>query len=221
NRLVHNGNGINTNQAEGLGEGWSDFVALLLLVKESDRAQPANANFNGTYAITPYPYSGPDFAPDVLDNAYYYGIRRYPYTRDMSKNPLTFKHISDGTPLPASPATSGNGSSQNSEVHATGEVWASLLGECYTNLLNDTGRLTFAQAQDRMKRYLVTGFKMTPQDPTFVEARDALLSVMAAQDATDHDLCLAGFAKRGLGIGAVAPGRLSEDNTGVVESFSV
>jgi hypothetical protein len=221
NRLVHNANGIVANQASGMGEGWSDFVALLLLVKEADRTQPANANFNGTYAETLYPLGGPDFAPDVLNNAYYYGIRRYPYTRDMSKNPLTFKHISDGTPLPASPRTSGQGSSQNSEVHNTGEVWASMLWECYSNLLNDTARLTFAQAQERMKRYLVAGLKLTPQDPTFVEARDALLAAMAAQDAADRDLCLAGFAKRGLGIGAVAPPRVSDDNGGVIESFSV
>ena len=164
--------------------------------------------------------SGPDFAPDVLNNAYYYGIRRYPYSRDMTKNPLTFKHIADGVPLPTNPAPSfRNSGSVNSEVHNTGEVWASMLWECYSNLLNDTARLTFAQAQDRMKRYLVGGFKMTPTDPTFISARDALLAVMQAQDPQDHDLCLRGFAKRGAGVGAAAPDSFSEDNAGVVESF--
>jgi hypothetical protein len=221
NRLVNNSNGLVANQARGMGEGWSDFVALLLTVKEGDRNIASNANFNGTYPNTPYPFGGPDFAPDVLNNAYYYGIRRYPYTRDMSKNPLTFKHISDGVPLPATPTVSPRGSgSANSEVHNTGEVWASMLWECYSNLLNDTARLTFAQAQDRMKRYLVAAFKITPTDPTFVNARDALLAVMLAQDAQDHDLCFAGFAKRGLGAGAVAPNKLSEDNAGAIESFS-
>ena len=89
----------------------------------------------------------------------------------MSKNPLTFKHISDGVPLPATAAdlAARQRARPNSEVHNTGEVWASMLWECYSNLLNDTGRLTFAQAQDRMKRYLVAGFKMTPIDPTFVQ----------------------------------------------------
>jgi hypothetical protein len=222
NRLVGNSNGINANQAGGLGEGWSDFNALLLLVKESDRALPANASFSGVYPENAYPLSGPDFAPDVLNNSYYYGIRRYPYSRDMTKNPLTFKHITDGVPLPASPAPSfRNSGTANSEVHNTGEVWTSMLWECYSNLLNDTGRMTFAQAQDRMKRYLVGGLKMTPNDPTFITARDALLAVMQAQDPQDHDLCLQGFAKRGAGIGAVAPDNLSEDNAGVVESFKV
>jgi hypothetical protein len=220
NRLVGNSNGLNANQAGGMGEGWSDFNALLLLVKESDRALPANANFSGTYPESAYPLSGVDFAPDVLNNAYYYGIRRYPYSRDMTKNPLTFKHITDGVPLPTSPAPSFRSSSTvNSETHNTGEVWASMLWECYSNLLNDTARLTFDQAQDRMKRYLVAGLKMTPNDPTFITARDALLAVMLAQDPQDHALCLQGFAKRGAGVGAVAPDNLSEDNAGVVESF--
>jgi hypothetical protein len=138
----------------------------------------------------------------------------------MTKNPLTFKHIADGVPLPTNPAPSSrNSGSVNSEVHNTGEVWASMLWECYSNLLNDTARLTFAQAQDRMKRYLVGGFKMTPTDPTFISARDALLAVMQAQDPQDHDLCLRGFAKRGAGVGATAPDSFSEDNAGVVESF--
>jgi len=189
-------------------------------VKESDRALAANANFNGAYTETAYPVSGPGFAPDVLNNAYYYGIRRYPYSRDMTKNPLTFKHITDGVALPASPAPSlRNSSSANSEVHNTGEVWASMLWECYSNLLNDTARLTFAQAQDRMKRYLVGGYKMTPTNPTFVSARDALLAVMQAQDPRDYALCLQGFAKRGAGLGAIAPANLSSNNAGVVESF--
>jgi hypothetical protein len=220
NRLIANANGLNANQALGMGEGWADFHEMLLLVKDNDRNLPANANFNGTYSSNAYAIAGPDFPPDIVNNAYYYGDRRYPYTRDMSKNPLTFRHITAGVPLPASPVPSLQyASPDNSEVHSAGEVWASMLWECYSNLLLDTGRLTFAQAQERMKRYLVAAYKMTPVDPTFVTARDALFSVMKAQDVNDYNQCLHGFAKRGAGLGAVAPGSLSADNTGVVESF--
>src|SRR4030095_9554635 len=176
-RLVNNANGLVANQARGMGEGWADFTALLMFVKEEDRNTPSNANFGGTYGVTPYPLGGPDYAPDVLNNAYYYGIRRLPYSRDMNKTPRAFKPIADPTPLPATPPISSRaGGSVNSEVHNTGEVWANMLWECYSNLLNDSGRLTFAQAQDRMKRYLVASYKMTPSDPTFVNARDALLA---------------------------------------------
>ncbi len=219
NRLVADSNGLSTNQAQGMGEGFADFHALLLLVKDSDRLLPGNANFNGAYSENAYSLSGPDFAPDILNNAYYYGVRRYPYSRDLAKNPLTFRHITDGVALPASPAPSPRASTANSEVHNAGEVWATMLWECYSNLLNETARLTFGQAQDRMKRYLVGGYKLMPAGPTFVEARDAILAVMLAQDPQDHALCLAGFAKRGAGVGAVAPPRFSEDNAGVIESY--
>ena len=117
----------------------------------------------------------------------------------MTKNPLTFRHITDGVPLPATPRALAAQSAQPRTPRCTTPARSgrSMLWECYSNLLNDTARLTFAQAQDRMKRYLVGGYKMTPTDPTFVSARDALLAVMQAQDPQDHDLCLHGFAKRG------------------------
>ncbi|MEO8507938.1 MAG: M36 family metallopeptidase, partial [Betaproteobacteria bacterium] len=220
NRLIGNGNGLGTQQSGGLGEGWADFHALLLFVKEADRSLPGNADFSGAYPETPYPLGGPDFAPDALNNAYYFGIRRYPYSRDMTKNPLTLRHIADSVPLPASPVPSPRSSSSlNSEVHNTGEVWASLLWECYSNLLNDTARLPFAQAQDRMKRYLVGSYKATPVEPNIIAARDALLAVMEAQDPADRDLCMQGFAKRGAGVGAYAPPSYTGDNEGVAESY--
>jgi hypothetical protein len=167
-----------------MGEGWADFVALLMFVKEEDRNRPSNANFGGTYGVTPYPLGGPDYAPDVLNNAYYYGIRRYPYSRDIDKNPLTFKHIADATPLPATPRSrrARRRRQLGGPQHGRG------VGEHALGVLLEPAerhrRLTFAQAQDRMKRYLVASFKMTPTDPTFVHARDALLAVMQAQDAT-------------------------------------
>ena len=220
NRLIGNANGLNAQQAYSLGEGWADFHQLLLLVKDADRALPGNAEFNGAYASNTWLLGGPDFAPDAVNNAYYYGDRRYPYSRDMTKNPLTFRHVANGAALPPAPAPSfAFASPDNAEEHNAGEVWGSVLWECYSNLLNDTGRLSFAQAQDRMKRYLVGGYKMTPVDPTFVTARDALLAFVKAQDARDHDLCLHGFAKRGLGLGAVAAGPFSQTNAGVVESY--
>jgi hypothetical protein len=37
-----------------------------------------------------------------------------------------------------------------------------MLWECYAGLLRDSGRLTFEQAQSRMKDYLVAAYKLTP-----------------------------------------------------------
>ncbi|MCI0636349.1 MAG: M36 family metallopeptidase, partial [Actinobacteria bacterium] len=211
NRLIGDGAGLNANQAKGLGEGWSDFNAQLMLVRDGE-------DWTGTFAQDAY--NGAGISPDAA----YFGIRRFPYSTDMTKNPLTFQHIEDSVPIVSGAPCNGCNPAVNSEVHNTGEVWASMLWECYAALLNDTlggtPRLTFAEAQSRMRDYLVASLKLTPSDPTFVEARDAMLAVTFANDPADHALFCAAFAKRGLGQGAVAPDRFSTDNGGVVESFS-
>jgi large repetitive protein len=214
NRLIANASGLSTSLAAGMGEGWADFHAMLMFVKPGD-------NLNGTYALAGYAQGGPAANVTTPNNGPYYGLRRYPYSRDLTKNPLTFQHVSTGIALPALPVRGPIGGSNNAAVHNTGEVWASMLWECYSNLLNDTARLSFAQAQDRMKRYLVAGYKLTPATPTFTEARDALLAAIYAQDTNDYQLCYLGFAKRGMGVGAVSPGRFSTDNIGVTESFVI
>ena len=94
-----------------------------------------------------------------------------------------------------------------------------MLWGCYSNLLRDTARLTFAQAQDRMKRYIVAAYKLTPVNPTLIEARDAMFAAIGVNDAADLSLCMSAFAQRGAGIGAQSGDRYSETNAGVVESF--
>ncbi len=197
-----------------MGEGWGDFTALMMMVREEDRQLPGNNNFQGVYSAAGYATSGGS------NNGYYWGIRRYPYTTDQTKNPLTFKHISDANALPAGiPSNPAYAGVPNAEVHNSGEVWASMLWECYTALLRDTGRLTFAQAQARMKAYMVLGYSITPVAPTFTEARDSLLVAAYVYDPVDFRLFHAAFARRGAGLRAQAPTRGSTTHSGVVESF--
>lgn len=223
NRLVGNASGIINQQAGGMGEGWGDFSAMMLTVRADDTATPSNATFNGVYALATYALSGVWF-DGTADQSYYFGIRRYPYSTDMTKNPLTFKHIQNGVALPVGPPLAfGASGANNAEVHNTGEVWTTMLWECYAALLRDTQgatpRLTFQQAQDRMKGYLVASLKMTPLAPTFTEARDAVLAAAYANDTVDFIEFWQAFAKRGAGLGAVSPDRFSVTNTPVVESF--
>jgi len=225
NRLVGNSAGLDTQMAGGLGEGWADFHALLLMVREEDAAIAANPNFSGVYGVGAYATGG-ESALGGPNDAYYFAIRRVPYSTNLAKNPLTFRHIADGQAIPTEtaggtkiPVAFGASGANNSEVHNTGEIWATMLWECYASLLRDTGRLTFAQAQDRMKRYLVAHYKVVPSSPTLLEARDALLSVALAEDPADFALFFEAFARRGAGIGAVGPNRFSPDNKGVVESY--
>ncbi len=215
NRLIGDGNGISNLQAVGMGEGWADFHAGLMIARESDAQLASNANWNGAFGLAGWAGGASD------TNAYYFGFRRYPLSADFAKNPLTFKHIADGTRLPTTaPLAFGASGADNSEVHNTGEVWAAMLWECYVALLRDP-RHSFPQARALMKRYLVAGYKATALMPTFVDARDAVLAVAAANDATDFAALWAAFARRGLGMGAVAPDRDSQTNSPVTESFLV
>ncbi len=213
-RLIGNGSGLATNQAGGLGEGWADFLALLLVARTDDVETPAGRGWAGVYPKGAYATmgSGAD---------YYFGIRRLPYSTDFRKNPLTFKHIQNGTPLPTGvPISFGEDGSFNAEVHATGEVWASMLWECYASLLAE-GRLSYDEAQARMARYLVSAMKTTPVDPTLIEARDALLATSLAGDERDFQVFYQAFARRGAGVGASGPSKESTNNVGVIESFDV
>lgn len=203
NRLLS----ISGTQSHGMDEGWADFLSLLALTHEDDVA-----NIDGAFPISVYATN--------RKNAPYFGIRRAPYSTNMTINGLTFKHIADGEALPTTmPIAFGSDGADNSEVHATGEVWASMLWEGYVGLIKDS-RHSFSQAQILMKQYLVASLKATPANPNFVEARDALLSVVAASDSIDSQTFLNGFAKRGLGIGAISPAKTSETNFGPTESFN-
>lgn len=207
---------LSNNQGSSMGEGWSDFLALLAIVKEQDRSIAGNEQFQAPYAIGQY-------VSFVQPASYSFGIRRYPYSTNRSKNPLTFKHISNGVRLPknipAAPGTDRSGNS-NSEVHNSGEVWGTMLWQAYVALLNDTARLSFTEAQNRMLDYLVASLKMTPVNPTFLDARDALLAVVKTRDLADYELFRQAFAKRGAGAKAKAPGKYSTSHVGVIEDFT-
>jgi hypothetical protein len=113
-----------------MGEGWSDFYGLTLLAEAGD-------DLNGNYASGGY-------ATYLLDGTftqnYYFGIRRYPYSTNLSTNPLTFKDI-DPTKASAHsgiPRSSVIGTTAN-EVHNMGEVWCVTLWEVRANLIAKHG----------------------------------------------------------------------------------
>ncbi|WP_444995523.1 rhombosortase-dependent M36 family metallopeptidase [Aliikangiella sp. IMCC44359] len=188
NRLVGNSAGLINNQGRSMGEGWGDFHSLLLLSDESDIQVANNDQYQTAYSATSYVAN------------FRSGIRRNPYSTDMTINPATFADIS-----------------VSAEVHDSGEIWASMLWDSFIALVNDE-RYTFEQARSVMKDYLVAGYKMTPIAPTYTEARDAVLAAAYANSVEDYQLILQAFARRGMGMGAVSPARYSTDHSGVVES---
>src|SRR5262249_4137841 len=143
NRLISDAGGLINPMGFALGEGWADFQALLMTVREEDALAPAGLDYSGTYSVGAYALSN-DFSPG---RDYYFGIRRVPYSTDFSKNALTYRHVQSFVSLPAGPPTAfGSDGADNSEAHNAGEVWCTMLWECYAALLRDHGRLTFAEA---------------------------------------------------------------------------
>ncbi|HUK90824.1 MAG TPA: M36 family metallopeptidase [Blastocatellia bacterium] len=222
NRLIGNGNGLIWDIGGGMGEGWSDFYALSLL-------HNSNAfNPDAQYPMAPYC----TYQLLGLTDNYVYGIRRFPYSTDNTVNPLTWADVDDVTinlsgGIAASPIPFGNGGAL--EVHNTGEVWCLSLWEMRSRIIKDpagangdvpTGNATSLQ--------LVTdALKMTPINPSFTDARDAILAADLATNAGANENSIwQAFADRGLGYKAVAPlGQVgvlgSGAQVGIGESFSV
>jgi MYXO-CTERM domain-containing protein len=190
-------------QCGSQSEGWGDFIASYMSLRDGD-------NLDGTYAMSIY-------ATSIFTNFPYYGIRRLPYSVDMTKNPLTFRHIQANEPLPMIP---GNWGGPNNEVHNAGEIWTSMLWEAYVGLAKDPTQ-PFDQDQRRMGDYVTGGLQATPVDSTFTETRDGILALAVATDPGDMLLAAQGYARRGAGTCAVSPPRNSTDLVGVVESYEV
>ena len=114
----------NTAQCGAMSEGWGDFMALHTALREGD-------NLDGTFGAGIY-------GPTALGDSGYFGIRRFPYSVDFSKNGLTFKHIQNGVAAARrAPATAA---APTREVHNAGEVWCSMLLEAYVGLHKAAGR---------------------------------------------------------------------------------
>ena len=221
NRLIADGTGLSNLQGRSLGEGWADFHALLWLTQATDTNVDSNQDFHGSYAVMSHAAAG--LQPAYSRDAAYFGIRRFPYSSDPAKNPLRFRHIIRGEALPEfAPRSPQTLSSDNAQVHNAGEVWASMLWDCYAALLRDSQlpmpRRDFDSTQRQMTEYLLGAYSLTPPQPTYIEARDALLAVIAASDARDLQLCGTAFAQRGAGLRAQAARRDTLSNIGLVES---
>ncbi len=167
-----NASALNATQSGGMGEGWSDFVAICL---EGTVGDNPNATLNTGAYVT---------------NNYYNSIRRYPYSTDMAKNPLTWDAY--GT----SGATA-NGVTRSTEVHNTGEIWCQTLVECRAALFKRYG---FA-GNNLILQLVVDGMKLQPAVPTFAQARDAILQADLTNNGGANQFALwNAFAKRGLGV---------------------
>ena len=195
--------------SRGMGEGWSDFYGMTLL---TDAAENPHGNWPAAGYLT-HQRSG------WLTENYYYGLRRYSYSTDMLKNPLTFKDT-DPTQIDLHPSVPRNptyGSTQDAtQVHYQGTVWCTILNELRANLMIKHGAL----AGNERAMFLVTeGMKYSPANPNFIQSRDGILQATLVNHPGDLGEVWTAFAKRGMGDGATAPA--STTTTGIVEQYDV
>lgn len=204
----------NALQCGALAEGWADFVALHMTLREQDDTA-------GAYPLGVYVATG--------DQRGYFGMRRVPYSVSPDNNALSLRHLMPEEPLPESHPVRPS-PAPNDEVHNAGEVWASMLWEGYVALIEDRGpepapdappRLSFAEARARMADYAVATLMAAPSNPTLAEQRDALLAVAGARDARDLEVLAEAFARRGAGTCAQVPARDADTLSGVLEDFSL
>lgn len=201
NRLIGNAAGLQWDIGGSMGEGWSDFYALSML--NNTNADATNGNYaTGAYAT--YKLAG------LLDN-YVYGIRRFPYSTVNTVNPLTWGDLDQTTANTTggiAPSPIGFEFAGALEVHNGGEVWANSLWEVRSRIIADPAGANgdVPTGNQTTLRIVTDAMKLTPLNPSFTQARDALIDADCIANACANEASIwAGFADRGLGYDALAP----------------
>ncbi|HEX8636872.1 MAG TPA: M36 family metallopeptidase, partial [Pyrinomonadaceae bacterium] len=111
------------------------------------------------------------------------------------------------------------------EVHSAGEVWCAALFEVRAKFIQ---RLGHVEGNRRILQIVTDAMKVTGINPTFLQARDAIVAVAqantAGQDSADAQDVWAGFAVRGIGFSArvVSLGSgVGDGSTRVIEAFDL
>jgi large repetitive protein len=219
-RLVGDGAGLESNQSRGLAEGFGDLVAVLSFLEEADAMRPGNASWNGAWAIGAFSASDRAYDGTFLD-PHLFGLRRYPLSADLMKNPLTLRHIASNVPLPTGVPRSltGGAGPDNATPANAGEVWAAAMWDGASRVLRSPA-FAFSVAHRSLMRLTVASLSALPPNATFVEARDAVLMTARASSPVELQAFVDGFAARGLGLLAQTPNRRSLSNTPVAEDFT-
>ena len=181
NRLT--GGPANTDclaNAEQMGEGWSDYLALMVTTDWSTAAVSDGTKLRpiGTYVMGQSPTGA--------------GIRTYPYTTDMSVDQWTYGMLSTNT---------------DGEVHLIGEIWCSTLWDMTWNIIQQEGIggdiYHGTKGNNIALQLVMTGLKLQPCSPGFLDGRDAILKADSLLYGNRHKCAIwNAFARRGMGKSA-------------------
>jgi extracellular elastinolytic metalloproteinase len=177
---------------EQMGEGWSDFMGLMLTARPGDKG--AKKRGIGTFALR-------------QDTAAL-GIRRFPYSTDMTIDPHTYNNIFLSQASP----------------HPIGEIWASTIWDLYWAMVDkygwDANVYNTKSGNGKAIQLVFDGMKMQVCNPGFVDGRNAILAADRA-DYNGENQCLIWevFARRGVGYSAF--GGRGASGTDNEEAFDV
>ena len=172
-----------------MGEGWSDWFALMLTMKATDIGTDGRGI--GTFAV----------GQDINGR----GIRTRQYSTDFSINEYTFDATNDDRVIGQD--DDGDDIRLNEQVHYIGTLWATVLWDLTwayidkfgfdPDLYNGTG------GNNRVLELVVEGLKLQGCNPDFIDGRDGLLAADTALTGGENQ-CLIWevFATRGLGFAA-------------------
>ena len=156
------------------GEGWSDFLALAVTTRPTDRATTSRGV--GTYVFR-QPISGA-------------GIRTHPYSTDMKVNPLTYNKII------YDPEVHDVGEVWT--IVLWDLYWAMVDRYGWDANLKNT-----QSGNGKTLQLVIDGMKLQPCEPGFLDARDAILAADKANyNGENQCLIWEVFARRGMGFNA-------------------
>ena len=172
--------------AEQGGEGWSDYVGLMLTTNwaTATLSDGPIARGIGTYVIG-QPATGA-------------GIRTKPYSTNLAVNPLTYADMGTGA--------------IGTEVHNIGEIWCMAIWEMTWAIIQQEGTINpnlynFTPAttggNSIALKLVFEGMKLQPCSPGYIDARNAILAADRNLYCGRHACSIwTAFAKRGMGFGA-------------------
>ena len=175
-RLVVDAGGVvalDRQQAGALGEGWSDFMAMSYLASAGVRPDTAT---DGELSVAPYIGGGRALRTEAIDCPLGSGAPACPghppNTVDGGYTYNDYGKVLDGL-----------------EVHADGEIWAQTLWD-----------LRGALGATNTEQLVVEGMRLAPDNPSFLDARDAILQADVVLNAGANKAAIwQVFADRGMG----------------------
>ena len=183
-RLVGGGAGLNSSEQPG--EGWSDWLWLMMQIKPGDTRNDARGI--GTYAMN-------QATTGV-------GIREYRYSTDMAVNPHTFADTNDMW------YTDVDGF-DNIDVHSVGSVWSVILWDLAWNYIDrygyDANIYNGTGGNNKVMRLVIDAMKLTPANPSLIQCRDAIIQAdVNSTSGQNYCMIWETFARRGMGVNAAS-----------------